>query len=145
MEFDINLWGVFWAAISSMVVGSIWYSKGVFGAPWMSLVGISDKKMKQMREQQGWTPMLAMFLLSLIMAYVLSHVAQIFAAYDADNSYLYAAVISGFWMWMGFVVPTTLGTGLFSGTRKKLMAINLGNWLLTLLVMGWVLGLIGTA
>jgi len=140
MEVDINMWGVFWAAVSSMVIGSIWYAKGVFGAAWMKLAGVDEKKM---REDMDWTPMAAMFVLALVMAYVLAHVAYLSAEFFIDKSFHYAAVSSGFWMWLGFVVTTTLGTGLFSGTRKKLMAINLGNWLVTLVVMGWVIGFVG--
>ena len=143
MEVDINIWGVVWAAVSSMVVGSIWYSKGVFGPPWMKLAGLSERQFKEMQQKDGWMPMATMFVLALIMAYVLAHVTYLSAEFFTDASYHYAAVSSGFWMWLGFVVPTTLGTGLFSGTRKKLMALNLGNWLVTLLVMGWVIGFVG--
>lgn len=143
MEVDINLWGVFWAAISAMVVGSVWYARGVFGSKWMELAKIDDKKMKEMRERDGWMPMIAMFVLSLIMAYILAHAAFLVDSFYTDYSYMHAAIKSGFLVWLGFVVPTTLGTGLFSGTRKKLMGINLGNWLATLLIMGWVIGFVG--
>ena len=139
MDVDVNMWGVFWAAVSSMVIGSIWYARGVFGASWMKMAGIDEKKM---RENMDWTPMVAMFVLSLVMAYVLAHVSYLSFSFF-EGTYMNAAITSGFWLWLGLVVPTMLGTGLFSQTRKKLMAINLGNWLVTLVVMGWVLGLVG--
>lgn len=142
MEVEINLLGVLLAGLAAMIVGSIWYAQGVFGASWMKLAGLDDKKMKQMRERQGWTPMISMLLLALVMAYVLAHFA--YQAYSFfDVSYTAAAITTGFWAWLGFVVPSNLGNGLFEGRRKKLMLINIGNWLVTLVVMGWVLGLVG--
>jgi hypothetical protein len=142
MEVEINNLGVLLAGLSAMVVGSVWYARGVFGNAWMKLAGLNDKKMQEMRESQGWTPMLAMLVLALVMAYVLAHLA--YQAYTFfDVSYMYAAVSTGFWAWLGFVVPSSFGNGLFEGRRKKLMTINAGNWLVTLLVMGWVLGLVG--
>lgn len=139
MEVDINLWGVFWAAVSSMVVGSIWYAKGVFGASWMKLAKIDESKQKD----GAMMALVGMFALSLVMAYVLAHVTYLSVNFFTDYSYQKAAITSGFWMWLGFVLPTMAGTGLFEQRRKKLMAINTGNWLATLLVMGWVLGWVG--
>jgi len=139
MEVDINLWGVFWAAVASMVIGSIWYARGVFGSAWMKLAKVDEKKMQEI----GWMPMVYMFVLALVMAYVLAHVSYLASQFFTDYSYQSAAINTAFWVWLGFVVPTMAGTGLFSQTRKKLMAINLGNWLVTLVVMGWILGFVG--
>jgi len=40
MSVDINYWGVLLAGVSSMVVGFIWYARGVFGKTWGKLAGI---------------------------------------------------------------------------------------------------------
>src|SRR5690606_17158500 len=39
---EINWLAVLLAAVSSMVVGAIWYAKPVFGTRWMKLSGITD-------------------------------------------------------------------------------------------------------
>lgn len=140
MEVDINLMAVLLAGISSMVVGSIWYSKKVFGETWGKLAGVD---MKNWDDKMSWTPMVAMFVFALIMAYTLAHVTALSAAYFIDKSFLYCAVSSGFWMWLGFVVPTLVGGGLFEMRRKKLLGLNALNWLVTLLVMGWIIGAVG--
>lgn len=140
MEVEVNLMAVLLAAISSMVVGSIWYAKKVFGDTWGKLAGVD---MKEWNDKMSWTPMVGMFVLSLVMAYVLAHVTALSASYFTDKTFLYCAISSGFWMWIGFVVPTSVGSGLFEMRRKKLLAINAGNWLVTLLVMGWIIGSIG--
>lgn len=139
MEVDINLWGVFWAAVSSMVVGSIWYSKGVFGTAWQKMAGVDEAKAKQ----DAPMALAGMFVLALLMAYVLAHVAYLSVSFFEDYTYQFAAISSGFWLWLGIVLPIVASNSLFDQRRKKLTAIHAGNWLVTLVVMGWVLGFVG--
>ena len=138
MNVEVNMLGVFLAAVSSMVVGSIWYSKGVFGTAWSKMAGIDEK---QARKDAGMG-LTGMFVLALLMAYVLAHVAYLSNRFFVDKTYTEAAVTTGFWMWLGFVVPIVASNSLFDQRRKKLSAIHAGNWLVTLLVMGWVIGLV---
>lgn len=138
MEVDINVWAVAGAAVAAMIVGAIWYSNGVFGATWLKMSTVSKKQWDTM----GWMPMVYMFIFSLVMAYVLAHMTYL--AHDFfEVTYMNAALSTAFWMWLGFVVPTTVGGGLFEVRRKKLLAINAGNWLATLLAMALVIGWVG--
>jgi len=139
MDVEINLWGVLAASGAAMVIGAVWYSKYLFGGIWMKLVKLNTRQAKK----KAVSSMLSMFALSLVMAYVLAHVTYLSQNFFEDYSYLGAAMNTAFWVWLGFVVPTMIGTGLFEQRRKKLMAINACNWLATLLAMGWVIGLIG--
>lgn len=139
MEVEINNLGVLLAGVAAMVVGSVWYAKGVFGNKWAKLAKVDyDKQM----QGSGWSPMVYMLILALIMAYVLAHVSYLAFTFF-DVSYMYATISTGFWAWLGFMMPASFGNGVFEGRRKKLMAINAGNWLVTLIAMGWVLGLVG--
>ncbi|HEX9679169.1 MAG TPA: DUF1761 domain-containing protein [Candidatus Saccharimonadales bacterium] len=139
MDVVINNWGVFWAAVASMAVGSIWYAKSVFGTAWIKMAGVDEKRAKT----DAPMAMAGMFVLGLVMAYVLAHVSYLSANFFTDYSYQKAAVVSGFWVWLGFVLPVVASGSLFEQRRKKLSAINAGNWLVTLLVMGWVIGMVG--
>lgn len=139
MGVEVNMLGVFLAAVSSMVVGSIWYSKGVFGTTWGKMAGIDEKKAKA----DAGMALTGMFVLALVMAYVLAHVAYLSGSFFTDKTYMESAVTSGFWVWLGFVLPVVASNSLFDQRRKKLSAIHAGNWLVTLLVMGWVIGLVG--
>lgn len=47
----------------------------------------------------------------------------------------------GFWNWLGFVAPVTLGGVLWEGKPWKLWGLNNGYQLLSLLVMGVILAL----
>lgn len=46
MDVQINWLAVVLATLSSMIVGSIWYAKPVFGEKWAKLVKLDDKKCK---------------------------------------------------------------------------------------------------
>lgn len=139
MEVEVNLMAVLLAAISSMVVGGIWYSNAAFGKAWAKMAGIDEAKQKK----DAATGLSGMFVLSLVMAYVLAHVTFLSAEYFTDRSFLSAGLNSGFWMWLGFVLPVVASNSLFEQKRKKLTAIHAGNWLVTLVVMGWVIGAVG--
>jgi len=140
MNIEVNYVAVLLAGVASMVVGFLWYSPILFAKPWMKLMGYTAKSMGETQQKMAKSYSLS-FLLSLVMAYVLSHVMTF------SSSYLhYAPVASGlttaFWMWLGFVMPVQATDVLFGGKSGKLFAINTGYQLVSLLVMGVVIGLL---
>jgi uncharacterized protein DUF1761 len=52
-------------------------------------------------------------------------------------------VISGAFLWFGFVLTTMTVNYSFSGRDRRLLLIDAGNWLIVLLMMGAVIGLAG--
>lgn len=139
MDVEINFIGVLAASIVSMVVGSIWYSKAVFGKVWLKLEKIDEKKAKK----DAPNAILGMSVLAILMAYVLAHVTYLSSTFYPDYSYQGAALSSAFWMWVGFVLPVVASNSLFNQAPWKISAIHAGNWLVTLLGMGLVIGAIG--
>lgn len=140
MEVEINYLAVFLAAASSMVVGSIWYSKSVFGSTWAKLAKVDlNKNMgdDEMGKLLGLT-----FLASLVTAYVLAHVSYISNVFFG-NSFLQASLTTAFWVWLGFTALRFWTHDMFEGRRKKLTILNVSNELITLLAMGLVIGVIG--
>lgn len=137
---EINYMAVFLAAASSMIVGSIWYSMGVFGKTWAKLARVDMNKKTsggEMTRLLGLT-----FIASLVTAYVLAHVA--FLSHDYfQNSFMQDAVSTGFWVWLGFTFARMLTHDLFEGRRKKLTLLNAGNEFVTIMVMALVIGLVG--
>ena len=73
VQIDINGFAVLAAAVASMVIGAIWYSPAVFGKIWMSLTGISDSKIKEMKSKGMAKSYVIGFIASLVTAYVLAH------------------------------------------------------------------------
>jgi len=139
MNVDVNWIGVFAATLSSMVVGGIWYSNRVFGKKWAKLAGV---KMGGKMTARNMAPLLVVQLLvSFITAYILAHFVFLTHSFFA-NSWLMDSVTTAFWAWLGFTAVRLLTHDMFEGRRKKLTLLNGAHELVTLLVMGLVLGLL---
>lgn len=133
----VNYIAVFAAAVVSMIIGYLWYGP-VFGKPWMKEMGFTKEKMdaamkKGMAKTYGF-----MFVGSLVMSYVLAH-STVFAASYLKMTGAPAGLMSGFWNWLGFVAPVTLGSLLWENKSWKLWLLNNGYYLVTLMAMGTVL------
>ena len=135
MDVQINYLGVLLAAVSSMVVGSIWYMPTVFGNKWSKLSKVDLKKMgANPAKTYGLT-----FVASLITAFVLAHISFIANSFY-HNSFIYDAVMTAFWMWLGFTATRILVHDLFENRPSNLTFLNVAHELVTLVVMALVLG-----
>ena len=122
-----------------MVLGALWYGP-LFGKLWMTLSGMTEEKIAAAKAKgMGKTYALA-FLGCLLMAYVLAH-SLIFASAYFKASGLSSGLTAGFWNWLGFIVPVTLGSVLWEDKPWKLWCLNNAYWLLSLLIMGAILSL----
>jgi hypothetical protein len=138
MDVQVNVWGIVLAAISSMVVGMVWYSRGTpIGKEWIKLTK-SDKKVA--RSLNG--SLIVAFLMSLLLAYALAHITYLSYKFFG-GSYLKNALSTAFWLWLGVALSRSLVHDSFEGRPYKLTAINTGNTLVTMLVMALVLGWAG--
>jgi hypothetical protein len=134
----VNYLAVVVAAIISMVIGSVWYGP-LFGSMWMKETGMKKPaKMTPTIKKMMMKSYSLMFVGSLVMAFVLAH-AIIFAAAYMGEAGVSGGLMSGFWNWLGFVAPVTLGSVLWEGKSWKMWALNNGYYLVTLLAMGVVL------
>jgi len=52
-------------------------------------------------------------------------------------------VISGFFVWVGFVLTTTATNQAFHGTKPIVTVIDAAHWLVVLAVMGAIIGAFG--
>ena len=136
-EVQVNYLGVFLAGLAAMVVGSIWYSKPVFGKMWMKMVGLTDEKQKS----GGMKPLVIAAVLSFITAYVLAHTIELSYAYFG-RPYVETGLITGFWLWLGIAFTQMVMHDAFEQRPMKLTFLNVMSQLVTLLAMGLVLGLV---
>jgi hypothetical protein len=139
MDFQVNWIAVLLAAVASMVLGFAWYSPMLFGKPWMKLKGYTAEGLKKEQKEMGkWY--FVSFVLAVVSAFVLSHVMML-----SENFYQYdsltTGIMSAFWMWLGFVMPTQMTAMIFGDKKMKLFGIDTGYQLVSLIVMGIVLGL----
>jgi hypothetical protein len=138
MEININYWAVIVAAVASMAVGFVWYGM-LFRKQWMELMGYTVESMGQMRMSANKAYILQ-FIASLVMAYVLAH-SLIFASAYTGTTGAAAGMTVGFWSWLGFVAPITLGIVLWENKPWKLWVINASHYLVVLMIMGIILAL----
>ena len=137
MNVDVNYLAGVLAALSTFVVGMIWYARPVFGSAWAKMVGLDDKQ-----QRAGMPKAMAKSLVAaLVTAYVLAHVAFLSNSYFG-NSFLQDSLSTAFWLWLGLTAANTVRQDSFEQRRMKLTAINMGNQLATLLVMGLIIGLL---
>lgn len=135
MNVDVNYLAVFLAALSSMVVGAVWYAKPVFGTTWMKLVGLDEKKMNA----KAPIALSLAFVLALLMAYIIAHFAFLSNAFYG-NSFLQDAVATAFWLWLGIALTRAVTHDAFEQRPGKLTLMNAANMLVTMVVMGAIIG-----
>lgn len=131
----INYLAVLAAAVSSIVVGSIWYGP-LFGKMFM----------REM-EMDKWSPeKQAQMKASMTKAYVMQFVASI-VMFVVLAWYITTSIHTGIWggvanalgLWLGFVVPLALGNAIWGG-KYKLFWLQIGNMFFTLIIAGAIIG-----
>lgn len=138
MQVDVNWLAVVLAALSTMVVGFVWYSPKVFGNQWEKMVHLDKKKAKE-----GATRAIVITLLvSFVSAYVLAHVAFLSNNFF-HNSFLQDSLATAFWVWLGFTAARFVTHDAFEGRRQRLTFLNISHELVTFLTMGLIIGLMG--
>ena len=133
---NLNLLAVLVAAISTMVVGFLWYSPILFAKPWMREMGYDpdDKaKTKEMQKSAG-PAYLGSFIASLVSAFIL---ALFFHWLHVQS--LNLGLLVAFHVWLGFVATVQLSGVLFMKQSMKLFAMNTGYQLACYLSMGAIL------
>ena len=134
---EVNYLAVFLAMASSMVVGSIWYAKSVFGAEWAKMVKLTDKQM----EQGAMKAIGVTVVVSLITAYVLAHVAFL-SNISFGHSFLQDALTTAFWLWLGLTAARFITHDAFEQRPTKLTVMNVAHEFVTIMLMGLIIGVL---
>ena len=137
----INYLAIFAAAVLGWLAGAAYYS--AVGKRWVAAQGKTMEQFKaELAAKKGtpaaWLPFALAFVADLVMAWVLAGMIGHLGSVTIRN-----AVISALFAWGGFVITTVLVNNAFAGRRYMLTAIDAGHWLLTLIVMGAVIGWMG--
>ena len=127
MDVSLNWLAVALAAISSFVIGGLWYSL-LFARPWQRAAGVTDDQLKT-----GTAPV---FLGSLILAIVM---ALSLAAFIGSNGPAFG-VFAGFATGATFVACAFGVNYLFERRSPVLFAINGSYNVVSFTVMGAIIG-----
>jgi hypothetical protein len=133
-SIDVNWFAIILAAIGSMMIGALWYSKALFGKQWLKEIGKTEEQIKA--ENTSNKAMAGAAVLALVMSIVLAHQVAI---WGATTVWLGAQV--GFWHWIGFIVPAIGMITLFESRSKKLYAINISYQLASMVLMSVILAI----
>jgi len=140
MEITINYFAIVLAALSTMFVGSVWYTPKVFGNTWMKLAKVDPNQ-----KVSGWsmTSLLGgAFLTSLITAFVLAYFAGV--THKAfGGSFLNGALFVGLLGWLGFTATRIHMHDSFEGRRKKLTSLNIAHEFVAIMIMALIIGVMG--
>lgn len=127
----INLVAIPAAAAAAFVFGSIWY--GALGKIWMKAAGLTEADAKP---KPGL--MALAFVCQLVTALVLAGII-----FHTGQTTVRAGLISGFLVWLGFVLTTQIVNHRYQGAPWSLTVIDSGHWLGVMLIQGIVIGLMG--
>ncbi|NER13668.1 DUF1761 family protein [Leptobacterium flavescens] len=126
---NINWLSVLAAAVSSFLLGGIWYGP-LFGRAWMKEFGFTEDDLKKRNIPKT-------FGLSLILAFIAAFILDMFIGYEAD---LMFGMMAGFFAGLGWVATFTGIQYLFEMKSFKAFYINAGYSVISLMLMGIILG-----
>ena len=133
---NLNLLAVLVAALSTMLVGFLWYSPMLFAKQWMREMGYDPNDKAKVREMQksAGPAYFASLIASVVTAFILALFFHEMRVRSIDLGLLMA-----FHVWLGFVATVQLTGVLFMKQSMKLFAINTGHQLVCYLAMGAIL------
>lgn len=131
----MNYLSIVVAALAGFGVGAIWYM--VLGTAWLDALGKTEDDIKGSGAAQAMPFIIALvadLVIAIMLAGLMGHLGDVSVR---------GGLISGFFIWVGFVITTMGVNHAFSGASPKLTAIDGGHWLAVLLVMGAIIGAFG--
>lgn len=155
---EINFIALLLAALSTLVVGFIWYHPNVFGTIWMKESGMTEDKMKG-------SNMILIFSMSILYAFLISFVLQMlvihqfgamgmiggdpskalpsYSAFMTDYGTSFRTfkhgALHGFMTGLFFALPI-IGVGaLYERRSWKYVLIAGGYWIITCMIMGGII------
>jgi hypothetical protein len=139
VDVSLDFGGVNWlavivAAVAGIIVGFVWYAPPVFGRRWARASGIELPGPGQVQPMTYIGGVVSAAVTAYVLAVLIDGLG---AATPADGAVVGAVV------WLGFVA-TWLASGVFFERRStEWWAINAGQAIVSLVVMGAIIGYLG--
>lgn len=154
---EMNFYAVLVAALTTLVVGSIWYSPVLFGNAWMKETGLTEEELKK-------GSMLKIFGLTFVFSVMFAMILQFlcvhqfgplgmiggpdfidsakpsYAAFMADYGTVFRTfkhgALHGFMSGLFLAFPMIAINGLFERKSWKYIFIHAGYWTVSMTIMG---------
>jgi hypothetical protein len=134
MLVDVNYWAVLVATLSTMVVGSIWYTPRLFGNYWMRVAKVDNTA-----DRSAVAAIIVTLFVSFVSAWVLAIATQV-AWLTFGGNYLLVAITTGLLLWAGFTAARFITHDAFEGRPAGLTILNIAHELVTVLIMALIIG-----
>jgi len=134
--YEVNIFAVLVAGALNMALGYFWFAPTAFGKIWLRATGLTPERMAEIHHEGMKRSMLLSLFTSLMTAYVLAVIVGIMGF----TGLVYGAV-TGLLVWAGFLATSLLGPVLYEGKPMSLYAVNASYYLVSLVLMGAVLGI----
>jgi hypothetical protein len=128
---EVNVWAVLAAAVSSLVLGAVWYSPVLFARPWMRESGVSEEKARAANPAKTLATALVLALLG----------AAVFAMFLGPRPAPGFAAAAGFAAGLCWVAGSFGINYAFEQRSLRLFLINGGYHTLQYTLIGLILGL----
>ena len=130
----INYVAVILAAVAAWLASAGWYMS--LGRIYQAALGKTPEECKaEMKKPGAFLPFVYALIGNIIIAWMLGGVLGHLGQVTVKNG-----VISGAFLWFGFILTPMVVNFAFSGRDKRLLLIDVGNWLIVLVVIGAVVG-----
>jgi Protein of unknown function (DUF1761) len=142
-ELKISMLAIGIAVVAHFVFGFLWYTP-IFGKVWAKEMGFpseySDEEKKAMMSTM-MKGMVVMLIGNFFMAYVLSHnmAAWDFVPGMEEMGKTGQAMNAAIFTWLGFFLPTDIGSIFWEKKSVKLFAINTGYHLFALILVAMII------
>lgn len=137
MDFSsINWLAVLVCVVASMIIGGIWFGPKTFFPMWWKAVGKTEN------DAPGGASMgmvwggivFSSFVQAVFMSLMVTAMGSM-----SGGATMGSGAMAGFFLWLGFVAPSSLTNKLFAD-RLKAWVLEAGNHLVTFVVMGAIMG-----
>jgi hypothetical protein len=138
MDIEVNWLAIVLAALSTLVVGSVWYAPQGMGKQWEKLIN----RPKGHKAPDPARAIIIALIVALVTAYVLAHLAFLANNYF-HRSFLFDTLTTAFWVWLGLTAARMVTHDSFEGRPQRLTLMNMGHEFVTFMVMGLIIGSLG--
>ena len=133
----MNYLAIVIAAVAAWLAGAGWYM--ALGKTWTAALGTTPENTQAGQRPAAFLPYVYAFIAELLMAWILAGLLGHIGALTVRGG-----IISAAFCWLGFVMPTMAVNNIFAGRDARLLLIDGGHWLLVLVLMGAIIGGMGT-
>ena len=131
----LNFLAIVIAALAAFAWGAIYYMS--LSKQWLAAVGITREQMQTGRSP---APFIISLVALLIMAWVL---AGTVGHLGPGQVTLKNGIISGLFLWLGFIATTVFVNNAYPGRKYSLSVIDSIHWLGVVVIQGAVIGAMG--